>query len=100
MSKQKRQWCLYIVRCADGSFYTGITNDLERRVLEHNSGVGAKYTRGRRPVMLAYSEIHDDRSEACKREYAVKRMSRQQKHRLIQAACMSGRSGLTGSSGS
>jgi putative endonuclease len=100
MSNLKRQWWLYIVRCADGSLYTGITNDLDRRVLEHNQGVGAKYTRGRRPVVLAYSEIHGDRSAAGKREYAVKRMSRQQKYRLIQASISLGRSGRCVTGGS
>ncbi len=98
MSNQKGQWSLYILRCADGSLYTGITNDLERRVQEHNMGSGAKYTRSRRPVVLEYSETHGDRSDASKREYAVKRMTRQQKRRLIQASSSSGRSGLSGSS--
>jgi predicted GIY-YIG superfamily endonuclease len=79
-----KQWSLYILICADGSLYTGITNDLERRLEQHNSGLGAKYTRGRGPVELAYSELHSDRSSASKREYAIKRMSLREKQKLIR----------------
>ena len=73
----------YIVRCADGTLYTGWTNDLEKRMKAHNEGTGAKYTRSRRPVELVYSEEHETKEEAMRREYRIKRMSRQQKMELI-----------------
>lgn len=75
----------YILRCADGTLYTGITTDLERRVWEHDSDdrKWAKYTRIRRPVELVYSEKHASRSEACKREYEIKQMTRERKILLI-----------------
>jgi putative endonuclease len=76
-------WC-YIVRCADDSLYTGITNDLEKRLSAHNTGIASKYTRARRPVGLTYAEKHHDRSEASKREAAIKRLSRQAKLSLIE----------------
>ena len=76
---------LYILECADGTLYTGITTDLARRVEEHNgSEKGAKYTRTRRPVKLCYSESCKDRSSASKREREVKKMTRAQKLRLIK----------------
>jgi len=78
------QWYVYILRCADDSLYTGVTTDLERRLREHNEAkLGAKYTRNRRPVKLVYSEKAENRSEACKREAAIKRLSRKEKIRLI-----------------
>ena len=73
----------YIVRCADGTLYTGWTNDLEKRMKAHNEGTGAKYTRSRRPVELVYSEEHESREEAMSREYHIKRLTRQQKLELI-----------------
>lgn len=75
----------YILRCADSTLYTGITTDTERRVQEHNTDdkKGAKYTRIRRPVELVYSESYENRSEASKREYAIKQLSREEKLRLI-----------------
>ncbi len=80
-------WMVYIVRCSDDSLYTGVTTDAERRVNEHNGqgakGKGAKYTRVRRPVSLVYSECCNDRSDACKRESAIKKMSRNQKLSLL-----------------
>lgn len=76
-------WCLYILECADGSLYTGITNDLEKRLSAHNRGVAARYTRARLPVTLRYQEPHADRSAASKREAAVKRLSRAHKTVLI-----------------
>jgi len=76
-------WGLYIVECADGTFYTGITNDLTARLAAHNKGKGAKYTQTRRPVSLVYHELSTDRSSASKREYAIKRLSRQEKSVLI-----------------
>lgn len=78
-------WYVYIVQCRDGSLYTGITVDLDRRVLEHNtSKKGAKYTRSRRPVQLVYSEELLDRSSALKREAAIKKISRENKLKLIK----------------
>ena len=71
-----RIWCLYILECSDGTLYTGITNDFERRLSEHQDGKGAKYTRGRRPVKLVYSEECGDRSVASKRESEIKYMRR------------------------
>ncbi|MBX9809318.1 GIY-YIG nuclease family protein [Candidatus Gracilibacteria bacterium] len=76
----------YILRCADNSLYTGITTDLDRRVTEHNHGKkGAKYTQMRRPVELLYNEGFESRSEACKREYEIKQMTKIEKEKLIQA---------------
>jgi len=80
---------VYILRCNDGSFYTGITNNLERRLLEHNREKlgGAKYTRSRGPVELVYSEVYPTRNEALKREYYIKnKLSRQQKEELINSS--------------
>ena len=73
----------YIVKCSDGTYYTGYTNDLEKRLLAHNAGKGAKYTRNRLPVELVYFEEYEDKSEAMKREYAIKRLTRKQKEKLI-----------------
>ena len=69
----------YIVRCVDGTLYTGWTTDLERRVKEHNSGQGGRYTRSRRPVALIYAEELPDRGAAMKREIAIKRLPRNKK---------------------
>lgn len=76
-------WVLYILECSDGTFYTGITTDMERRIGQHNAGKAARYTRGRRPVMLRYHERCATRSRALIREAAVKRLTRQGKHRLM-----------------
>jgi putative endonuclease len=78
-------WSVYILRCADNSLYTGVTTDLKRRLDEHNGLVknGAKYTRNRQPVALVYQENAGSRSEACKRESAIKRLSKPQKEELI-----------------
>ena len=71
------QYFVYILRCSDDTLYTGITTELQRRVDEHNhSDKGAKYTKIRRPVTLVYSEVYEDRSSASKREYAIKKLSR------------------------
>ena len=78
-----KQWFVYILRCADGTLYTGMTDDIARRVEVHNSGKGAKYTRGRRPVEAVYCEECESYSAALKREYAIKQLSRQQKLTLI-----------------
>jgi putative endonuclease len=74
----------YILECADGTFYTGWTTDPERRVAQHNKGVGAKYTSTRRPVKLVYLETHQNRTEAMKRELAIKKMKRAQKSKLVE----------------
>ena len=79
-----KKWYVYILRCADGTLYTGSTDDVERRVTVHNSGKGAKYTRGRGPVEVVYTEECDSYSAALKREYAIKQLSRQEKWNLIQ----------------
>ena len=78
----RRCYC-YIVECADGSFYTGWTTDPAERIRAHNKGRGSRYTRSRRPVMLVMLEIQSDRSEAMKRERAIKGMTRARKQRLI-----------------
>ena len=82
------EWSVYMVRCLDGSLYTGIAKDVSRRVSEHNSddALAANYTRSRRPVILVYQERQRTRSSASKREYAIKQMSRQEKLALIDAA--------------
>lgn len=79
-------WTVYILCCADDSLYTGITNDLKRRVHEHNNDnkKGARYTRARRPVSVIYQEACDDRSDASKREYELKQLTRQQKLKLLK----------------
>lgn len=73
----------YIVKCADGSLYTGWTTNLETRVTAHNSGRGARYTRSRLPVTLVYYELQPDESQARKREYAIKQLDRKDKEQLI-----------------
>jgi len=75
---------LYMVRCCDNSLYTGITTDIERRIAEHNgSKKGAKYTKARRPVILVYEEKFENRAEASKREYAVKKLTKIKKEELL-----------------
>ena len=78
-----KKWYLYILRCGDGSLYTGITTDVEARLLQHRSGKGAKYTRGRGPLEVVYTEECDDHSAALKREWAVKALPREEKERMI-----------------
>ena len=73
----------YILKCSDNSLYTGWTTDIDRRIKCHNSGKGAKYTRGRGPVTLEYFETFKTREEAMKREYEIKRLSRERKLKLI-----------------
>lgn len=78
------QYFVYIVECSDGSFYCGYTSDLEKRLIEHNNGVnGAKYTRSRRPVKLAYSEEFETQPEAMRREHEIKSYTRGKKQTLI-----------------
>lgn len=80
----EKQPCVYMLRCCDGTLYTGWTNDIESRLSSHSRGTGAKYTRGRRPVTLVYLEKLPDKSAALKREAAIKKMKRPQKESLIQ----------------
>lgn len=80
------EWFVYILRCADGTLYTGITNDLVRRCSQHNAGTAARYTRSRLPAEVVYQEPQATRSLALKRELAIKALSRQQKELLIRSA--------------
>lgn len=73
----------YIVECKDGTLYTGWTNDIKKRIQDHNIGKGAKYTKARKPVILVYFETFSTKEEAMKREYAIKRLTRTQKVKLI-----------------
>ncbi|HSY76255.1 MAG TPA: GIY-YIG nuclease family protein [Bacteroidia bacterium] len=73
------KWYVYMLECADGSIYTGITNDVKERVAKHNSGKGAKYTKARLPVVLKAKWKHKDKSEAAKAEYAFKQLTREEK---------------------
>ena len=77
-------WTVYILRCADGSLYTGITNDLARRLAAHLAGKGGAYTRARLPVRVAYTERRRDRGAALRREAAIKRLTRREKVALIR----------------
>lgn len=74
----------YILECADGTLYTGWTSDLQKRIETHNAGKGAKYTRSRLPVRLVYFEAHEDKQDAMRREYRIKRLSRAEKLALVQ----------------
>jgi len=74
----------YILQCNDNTYYTGWTNDLDKRVKSHNSGIASKYTRARLPVELVYYEVFDEKKDAMKREYEIKQMSRKEKTYLIQ----------------
>ncbi len=77
-------WVVYILRCKDNTLYTGITDDLNKRLKAHNEGKGAKYTRGRGPVQLYYWEYCPDKSAALRREIAIKKLSRQEKIQMIE----------------
>jgi predicted GIY-YIG superfamily endonuclease len=79
-------WFVYVLRCADGSLYTGITKDVDRRCRQHNAGTASRYTRSRRPTCLVYQEAHPNRSAALKREAAIKSLSRREKMALIRLA--------------
>ena len=84
MKMTEQTWKLYILRCRDGSLYTGITTDVQKRFATHNAGKGAKYTRGRGPLELVYRETCGSHSDALKREAAVKKLSREQKESLLR----------------
>lgn len=77
-------WFVYILRCGDGTLYTGITDDVEKRLAVHQAGKGAKYTRGRGPLELAYVEEQPDKSAALRREIAIKKLSRKEKRKLTE----------------
>lgn len=76
--------CTYIVKCADGTYYTGWTNNLQKRLADHNSGKGAKYTKPRRPVELVYQETFATKRQAMSREAGIKKLTREEKEKLIK----------------
>lgn len=82
-SGRREKWFLYILKCKDGKFYTGITKDMERRLKAHNDGKGANFTRARRPVKVIYHEILKSRTQALVREFAVKSLPRRKKEELV-----------------
>ena len=77
-------WTVYLARCSDGSFYTGITTDPQRRVAEHNARKGAAYTRARLPIALVYAEPAANRAAALRREHAIRQLSRGEKEKLVE----------------
>lgn len=79
-----REWLVYLLRCRDGSLYTGITNDLVRRLASHRAGKGSAYVRARLPVRVVYRESHPDRPAALRREAAIKRLTRAEKLALVR----------------
>ena len=84
-SSLERSWQLYLLRCGDGTLYTGIALDAQKRLLAHQKGKGAKYTRGRGPLKLVYTETCANHSDALKRELEIKAMTREQKEALIES---------------
>jgi len=82
--KKAAAWLLYVLKCRDSTLYTGITTDLSRRVQQHNSGIASHYTRSRLPVKLIFSEPCRGRSQALKKEYAMKQLSRKEKEEYIR----------------
>ena len=78
-------WFVYILRCGDGTLYTGVTVDVERRLAAHRAGKGAKYTRGRGPLELVYTQEQPDKSAALRREVQIKKLTRPQKEQLIRS---------------
>ena len=78
-------WFVYILRCGDGTLYTGITDDVQRRLSAHRAGRGAKYTRGRGPLELVYTQEQPDKSAALRREVQIKKLTRPQKEQLIRS---------------
>lgn len=83
---KKMQNVTYILECNDGSFYTGWTNNLDKRLHAHNAGTASKYTRARRPVKVVYTEAFDTKQEAMRRENQIKRLTRAQKERLVSSS--------------
>ncbi|MDC0126689.1 GIY-YIG nuclease family protein [Methylophilaceae bacterium] len=82
---KKNSWCVYILKCSDSTYYTGITNNVERRIQQHNTNKGAKYTKGRGPFSLVYQENCKNRAEASRKEYEIKKLSLAGKNSLINA---------------
>ena len=85
------RWCVYLIRCGDGTLYAGVTNDLERRLAAHEAGRGAKYTRGRGPLEIVHVERKRSRSSALRREAVLKRLDRRAKLALLAPAAGRGR---------
>lgn len=86
VSEKNSTWFVYILECSDKTLYTGITNNIEKRIEQHNHGLdGAKYTRARRPVKYVYKEVQINRSEATKRELFIKKLSRSEKLKFIKS---------------
>lgn len=83
LNHKSTNWTVYILECSDGTLYTGVTNDMNKRIEQHNLGKGAKYTRARIPVTVVYQEDAPEKGDALKREYEIKQLSRQQKLDLI-----------------
>jgi len=88
VTRHEQEYYVYIIRCSDDTLYTGTAVDVDSRVTSHNSGKGAKYTRGRLPVTLVYQVRHEGKSAALKRELEIKRMTRLEKLHLIEATCV------------
>lgn len=88
--RMEKQWLLYILECKDGTLYTGITDDLSRRLIAHRAGKGAKYTRGRAPLILRYTERCESYSHALRREIQMKRLPRSEKLKLCRLYAASG----------
>tara|TARA_B110000444_G_scaffold44942_1_gene40846 strand:- start:8690 stop:8992 length:303 start_codon:yes stop_codon:yes gene_type:complete len=85
LAKSKQQsWFVYILLCSDNTLYTGITNNIDKRLEDHQRGVGAKYTKGRSPISLLFKEKHPNRSSASKRESEIKSLTKKQKLTLLQ----------------
>ena len=83
--KKQRSWFVYILLCSDSTLYTGITNNINKRVEDHKKGIGAKYTKGRSPLSLIWQEKHPNKSSASKREYEIKSLTKKQKLILSQS---------------
>lgn len=90
MARKSNSHITYIIRCSDGTYYTGYTTELDRRLTEHNEGKGAKYTKGRSPVELVYKEKHNTKRAAMKREYEIKQLTRDEKERVIEGEVIKG----------
>jgi putative endonuclease len=84
VAKAKPQWWVYVLRCRDGTLYTGVTTDCDRRLAQHNAGKASKYTRARRPVQMVYRERAAGHGEALRREFAIKKLPRAAKETLIE----------------
>jgi len=83
---KKPLWYVYILKCTDNTYYTGISNNIKNRIANHENGTGAKYTRGRGPFILVFQESCPDRSSASQRERQIKKLSLEQKKKLIESA--------------